>query len=127
MPDYVVRRVVAALNRRRRAVNGTRILLLGMTYKRNTRDARESPSLRVAQLLATMGADLRAADPHLLAEQVGPKVTIVDPTVEELAAADAVILLADHDSFPYDDIATQARYVLDTRRRLPPAANVEYL
>jgi UDP-N-acetyl-D-glucosamine dehydrogenase len=127
MPDYVVRRLVAALNRRHQAVNGSRLLLLGMTYKPNTRDARESPSVRVAQLLVTMGADVRAADPHLFADQVAPNVTIVEPTSEELAAADAVILLSDHDAFPYEAIATHARYVLDTRHRLAAAANVEHL
>jgi UDP-N-acetyl-D-glucosamine dehydrogenase len=127
MPDYVVRRLVAALNRRRQPVNGSRILLLGMTYKRNTRDARESPSLRVAQLLSTMGADVRAADPHVLVEQVGPNVTMVEPTPDELAAADGVILLVDHDAFPFEAITTHARYVLDTRRRLPPTPNVEFL
>lgn len=127
MPDYVVRRVAAALNKSARAVNGSRILLLGMAYKRNTRDARESPSLRVAKLLATMGADVRTADPHVLAEQVGPHAALVDLTVEEITGADAVILLADHDGFPFDLIAEHASYVLDTRHRLEPGHNIEFL
>jgi UDP-N-acetyl-D-glucosamine dehydrogenase len=127
MPDYVVRRLTAALNRRSRAVNGSRVLLLGLAYKRNTRDARESPAMRVAQLLVAMGADVRAADPHVRPEHVSSNVTMVEPTSDEVASADAVILLADHDSFPFEAIADSASYVLDTRHRLPASATVEYL
>ena len=65
MPDHVVRRITMGLNARRRAVNGSRILLLGLSYKKNTGDARESPAVRVAQLLAAMGAEVRGADPHI--------------------------------------------------------------
>ena len=109
------------------SVNGSRILLLGLAYKKNTSDARESPSLRVAERLAAMGADARAADPHVHAEQIAPDAVLVDLTAEELVEADAVVLLADHDAFDLDAIATEARYVLDTRRRLPPGDNVEVL
>ena len=62
MPDYVVQRIVSGLNRRGRPVRGTRILLLGLAYKRNTSDARESPALRIARLLIDLGADLQAHD-----------------------------------------------------------------
>jgi UDP-N-acetyl-D-glucosamine dehydrogenase len=98
-----------------------------LAYKRNTRDARESPAMRVAQLLVAMGADVRAADPHVLAEQVSSNIRMVEPTPDEVAAADAVVLLADHDVFPFEAIADDAGYVLDTRHRLPVGANVEYL
>ncbi len=64
MPDHVVHRITMALNARRRAVNGSRILLLGLAYKKNTGDARESPAVRVAQLLAELGAEVRGADPY---------------------------------------------------------------
>jgi UDP-N-acetyl-D-glucosamine dehydrogenase len=127
MPDYVVRRLTAALNRRCRSVNGSSVLLLGMAYKRNTGDARESPSTRIAQLLVAMGADVRAADPHVLPDLVSSNVTLTEPTPEELASADAVVLLADHDGFPFDSIAKHSTYVLDTRHRLPAGPNVEYL
>ena len=65
MPDYVVRRLVLALNRQQQAVNGSRILLLGLAYKRNTGDARESPAVVVAERLLALGAEVRAADPHV--------------------------------------------------------------
>ena len=127
MPDYVVRRLVVALNRRQRAVNGARILLLGLAYKRNTGDARESPSTVVADRLLGLGADVRAADPHVLEGHVDSRVTRVDCSADELAAADAVILLVDHDEFDLDQVAATATYVLDTRNRLPNAPSVERL
>jgi UDP-N-acetyl-D-mannosaminuronic acid dehydrogenase/UDP-N-acetyl-D-glucosamine dehydrogenase len=115
MPDYVVRRVTAHLNEQRKAVNGSRILLLGMAYKKNTGDARESPAPRVASLLAGMGAEVRVADPHV--ESAPPAgTTQVDVTAEELGAADLVVVLTDHDAFPFNLVAEHAGHVLDCRR-----------
>ncbi len=122
MPDYVVRRVTASLNEQQKAVNGSRLLLLGLAYKKNTGDARESPAPRVARLLAGMGADVRVADPHV--ESGAPAgTTLVDVTAEEVAAADLVVVLTDHDAFPYDLVESRAARVLDCRRvpQLPSA------
>jgi UDP-N-acetyl-D-glucosamine dehydrogenase len=127
MPDYVVRRLVVALNRQKQALNGARVLLLGLAYKRNTGDARESPSTVVAERLLALGAEVRAADPHVLEGHVDERVARVDCTPAELAAADAVVLLVDHDAFDLAEIATHATYVLDTRNRLPRAPSVERL
>ncbi|MEZ0090352.1 nucleotide sugar dehydrogenase [Streptacidiphilus sp. EB129] len=119
MPEYVTRRVVDAFNARRRSVNGSRILLLGLAYKKNTGDARESPALRISQLLLDMGAEVRAADPHVVESmKVDARLIRVEPTPEELAAADMVVLLTDHDSFDYDEVTAHAAFVLDCRRRL---------
>jgi UDP-N-acetyl-D-glucosamine dehydrogenase len=127
MPDYVVRRLLLALNQRGRPVSGSRILLLGLAYKKNTGDARESPAIRVANLLLRMGADVRAADPLVTETGVlDPAVTRVEAVPEEIAAADAVVLLTDHDAFPSADIGGHARYVLDCRRVLT-GPNVETL
>jgi UDP-N-acetyl-D-glucosamine dehydrogenase len=127
MPDYVVRRLMMAFNTRRRPVNGSRILLLGLAYKKNTGDARESPAVRVAQLLKAMGADVRAADPHVVETAVvDAMVARVEPTAEEISSADAVVLLTDHDAFDVEDISKRARYVLDCRRVLS-GENVETL
>ncbi|MCM4079192.1 nucleotide sugar dehydrogenase [Paractinoplanes hotanensis] len=124
MPDYVVRRLVAALNERRKPVNGSTILLLGLAYKKNSGDARESPARRVASLLLDMGADVRAADPHVVEDaQVDRRVTRVALTAEQVAEADAVVLLADHDLFDLGFVE-DAAYVLDTRHRLT-GPNVE--
>ncbi|MEU2627146.1 nucleotide sugar dehydrogenase [Kitasatospora sp. NPDC007106] len=146
MPDYVVQRLTEALNERRRSVNGSRILVLGLAYKKNTGDARETPAARVVELLTRMGAEVRAADPHVVAgvhvaeptvpgqrtaspdHEGDPLATVrrVEATPEELAAADAVVLLADHDEFDYAGITEHAQYVLDCRRRLA-GASVEVL
>ncbi|MCY0937024.1 nucleotide sugar dehydrogenase [Streptomyces sp. H34-S4] len=119
MPEYVARRVMDALNSKRRSVNGSRILLLGLAYKKNTGDARESPAVRVSQLLLDMGAKVRAADPHVVESiKVDARLSRVEPTRKELAAADVVVLLTDHDSFDYPMIAEHASLILDCRNRL---------
>ncbi len=127
MPDYVVHRLMLGLNARGRPVNGARILLLGLAYKKNTGDARESPAVRVAQLLTGMGARVRAADPHVVeATPVDGIVTRVDPVPEELSGADAVVLLTDHDVFDFEDIVKHTRYFFDCRHRLV-GENIESL
>jgi UDP-N-acetyl-D-glucosamine dehydrogenase len=127
MPDHVVHRIAMGLNARRRAVNGSRILLLGLSYKKNTGDARESPAVRIAQLLGEMGAEVHGADPYIVEETpVDGLLCRVDVTHEELAAADAVVLLADHDEFDFEDIVGHARFILDCRHRLS-GPHVEYL
>jgi UDP-N-acetyl-D-glucosamine dehydrogenase len=127
MPEYVLRRLMEALNRRGLPVNGSRILLLGLAYKRNTGDARESPARRVIELLLALGADVRAVDPHIVEAHVDPRVPRVALTAEELEQAEAVVLLTDHDTFDLELVTSRARYVLDCRRRLPAAGNVEVL
>ena len=118
MPDYVVRRLSAGLNRQRKPLRGSRILLLGLAYKRNTGDAREAPSAMVAKQLLAFGADVRAADPHVPDGHVPEGVAFVEAGRDELSAADAVVLLTDHDAFDYDAVTTYSTYILDTRHRL---------
>jgi UDP-N-acetyl-D-glucosamine dehydrogenase len=127
MPDYVVRRLTYGLNRRRKAVNGSRILLLGLAYKRNTSDARESPSLVVAERLVALGADVHAVDTHVAFRALPAGIELVSLTANELRAADAVVMLTDHSDFDLDMIVSEAPYVLDTRRVFPVAEHVEYL
>ena len=127
MPSYVVRRLARALNDRGRAVKGARVLLLGLGYKRNTSDARESPAIIVASELAAMGADVRVADPFVHDRVLQGQVTRVACDADELAAADAVVMLTNHDAFDVKTIAEKASYVLDCRRAVPAGDNVEYL
>jgi UDP-N-acetyl-D-glucosamine dehydrogenase len=126
MPDYVVKRLMVALNRRRLPLNGSRVLVLGLAYKKNSSDDRESPATVLTERLLGLGAVVHAADPHVVEGHVDPRVVRVDVTAAEVAAADAVVVLTDHDAFDYEAVAA-ARYVLDTRHRLPAAANVEHL
>ncbi|MFB7176890.1 nucleotide sugar dehydrogenase [Streptomyces sp. NPDC056257] len=127
MPDYVVQRVVAALDNRDVAVPGARILLLGLTYKINATDLRNSPSARVAELLTDLGADVRGAEPNI-PDSAGTELTVrrVEATPEEVAAADAVVLLMDHAQFDLAMIQQHALWVLDCRNRMS-GANVEVL
>lgn len=126
MPDYVMRRSVVALNSRSLPVNGSRILLLGLAYKRNSSDARGSPAMEIARKLLALGADVRGADPHVADADIDVGVIRVEATPQELAAADLVILLTDHDAFDYGAVARHGRCVLDTRHRVR-AEGIEYL
>ncbi|MEM8924698.1 MAG: nucleotide sugar dehydrogenase [Actinomycetota bacterium] len=116
MPDYVAQRVASLLNDHKMAVNGTRIMLLGLTYKAGTSDWRESPSRVVAERLAALGAELRLCDPHL---PEGVDLGIDAPYVEfgpdELAEADLVLVLVNHPEFDPVTIGENASLVFDTK------------
>jgi UDP-N-acetyl-D-glucosamine dehydrogenase len=116
MPDYVVSRLTLALNREKLSVNGSRVLILGLAYKRNTGDVRESPGMVIAQSLSGLGADVRVADPYVPAEST--PLHLVELSADEVQRADAVIVVTDHDDFDYDMVRERARYVLDTRNRI---------
>lgn len=126
MPDYVVQRVVAALNRRSLAVRGQRILLLGLSYKKNTGDPREAPSKEILKRLLALGADVRAVDPHVVRDQIPFGVQAVELTAEELSEAALAILVVDHDAFDLDLIGHSGAEVLDCRNVLT-GPNIEKL
>ncbi|MFF2721981.1 nucleotide sugar dehydrogenase [Streptomyces sp. NPDC058011] len=127
MPDYVVQRVVHGLGKRGLPVAGSRVLLLGLTYKYNATDLRNSPSARVAELLMGLRADVRGADPNVQERDTSKlNVPRVDASPQEVTAADAVVLLMDHTRFDLPMIQENASYVLDCRNRLS-GANVETL
>ncbi len=126
MPDYVVRRLTLALNERHLSVNGQRILLLGLAYKRNTGDARETPSRPIAEQLVELGAEVLVADPHTDDRALPAGVHRVEPTPDVVASAAATVLLVDHDDFDLETIAAAAPYLLDTRHRVE-GPQVEYL
>lgn len=126
MPDYVVTKLLLGLNQRGKAVNGSQVLLLGLSYKANTGDARESPAVAVVEKLLHLGAVVRAADPHLVESHVDQRVVRVEATPEEAARADAVVLLTDHACFDLPTISEAAQYVLDTRHKMVGPV-VEYL
>ncbi len=117
MPHHVVSRVVDALNDRGKSVRGARILVLGVAYKKNVGDVRESPALDIIKLLADRGADITYNDPH--AEEIGVdggrRYRSTALTAEALRAADLVVIVTDHSSYDYDFIVSHAVRVLDTR------------
>lgn len=118
MPDYVASRATAHLNSDRKAVNGSTILLIGLAYKPNSGDARESPAIAVAHRLRDLGANLRAVDPLIDTERVPAGIELVDCSEAEVAGADLVIVLTDHDGVDWQLLERHAARVLDTRNRL---------
>lgn len=126
MPAHVVNRISALLNEQQKAVNGSRILVLGLAYKKNTGDMRESPSFAVCSLLERLGAAVRIADTWIPDYQDVPweRVELSD---DELSSADLVVVVTDHDDVDYERVAKLARLVFDARRRTPPGSNVTYL
>ncbi|GAA4206583.1 nucleotide sugar dehydrogenase [Streptosporangium oxazolinicum] len=126
MPDHVVHRVGLALNRSRKPVNGSRVLALGLAYKKNAGDCRESPAIDVVRGLCKLGADVRAADPHVDGFLLPQGIEVVEFSERELAAADVVVVLTDHDRFDYELVQKVSALVFDTRNRCR-GPNVERL
>jgi UDP-N-acetyl-D-glucosamine dehydrogenase len=116
MPEYVAEKVGDLLNEDRITVNGARVLVLGVAYKSNVSDMRESPALDVMRLLAAKGAEIRYSDPHVPEITFdGGRLKSVDLTDEALASADVVVIVTEHDAVDYDRVAAKARRIYDTR------------
>jgi UDP-N-acetyl-D-glucosamine dehydrogenase len=117
MPHYVVGKVVDALNDQRRSVRGARILVLGVAYKKDVGDVRESPALDVIKLLADRGADIRYNDPYAgtISIDGGQTYRSVPLDRSELEAAGLVIIVTNHSAYDYDFIVAHSTCVLDTR------------
>lgn len=129
MPDYVVAQVGEALNDRSRSIRGSKILILGLAYKKNVDDFRESPSLVLIEKLRHLGAECDYSDPHV-PEFRGTRehkfsMTGVPVNSETLSKYDCVLLATDHERFDYDLIKKHSVLIVDTRGRYSePAANV---
>jgi UDP-N-acetyl-D-glucosamine dehydrogenase len=119
MPRYVVQRTMEALNARGKALNGARVLLLGMAYKKDVDDVRESPSVRLIELLQERGAQVCYHDPYVprvpRMRQHQLDMVSVPLTDEALATADAVIIATDHTAVDYARVVERAPLVVDTR------------
>ncbi|GGK07411.1 UDP-N-acetyl-D-glucosamine dehydrogenase [Pilimelia anulata] len=133
-PRYVYGRIADLLNRHRIAVNGAEILVLGLAYKRNSGDTRETPATGLIEQLVRHGAAVSVGDPLVrdLPERLArafPGVKPVDPAdlVAAAARSDLVVLVTDHDAFDYAAISAAAPRLLDTRNRLAVAAHVAAL
>ncbi|RMH27986.1 MAG: nucleotide sugar dehydrogenase [Planctomycetota bacterium] len=127
MPEYVVHKTALALNERGRAVRGSRVLVLGLAYKPDIDDTRESPSFELIQRLRDLGAEVDYADPHvpraLPVRKHDLGMTAVEPTPEALASYDCVLIATAHKAFDYAAIAEHARLVVDTRDAMRPWAD----
>ncbi len=122
MPHWVVEKITDALNERSKAIKGSRILVLGLAYKKNIDDTRESPAVEIMDLLQAKGAHIDYSDPHV---PVFPRkrdyhfdLQSVTLTPESIASYDCLVLATDHDGFDYPQLVQHARLIGDTRGRL---------
>jgi nucleotide sugar dehydrogenase len=119
MPGYIVDRAAELLNGNSRAMKGAHVLLLGVTYKKDVADERESPVPVIARKLRARGAILAYHDPYVAEWPVGGEaVRRAEDLDAEMASSDLVILLQDHAAYDLDKISLHARLVLDTRGRI---------
>jgi len=129
MPVWVVGKITEALNQRSKAIRGSRILMLGIAYKKNLDDMRESPAVALMELLQAKGAEIAYSDPHV---PVFPKMRehkfnlkSVALGAETLAGFDCVVIATNHDAFDYELIKRHAKLIVDTRGvYLEPAGNL---
>jgi UDP-N-acetyl-D-glucosamine dehydrogenase len=115
MPELVVSRVADALNQRKLAVNGSRLLVLGVAYKRDIDDVRESPALDVIELLRQRGADVSYHDPYVTSIRLGEHGELRSVPLEDLGRYECVIIVTDHKAIDYQRVAAEAKLVFDTR------------
>jgi UDP-N-acetyl-D-glucosamine dehydrogenase len=129
MPEWVVGKLIEALNERGKAVKGSRCLVLGIAYKKNVDDMRESPAVELMELLIRRGAQVHYSDPHVPSFPTMRHhhfdLKSIALTPESVAGYDLVLLATNHDAFDYDMIGGHAKLIVDTRGvYLKPAPNV---
>lgn len=121
MPDYVVGKVALALNEREQSIKGSRILVLGIAYKKNVDDMRESPSVILMEKLEELGAIVAYSDPHIATfpemREHHFELDSVDLTPGSIADFDCILIATDHDGFDYEMIRDHATLVVDSRGR----------
>lgn len=117
MPYHVVSSVASALNRQKKTLNGAKVLILGVAYKKDIDDLRESPALTIIELLQNEGAQVRYNDPYIPFIGKGRKydLQMKSAPVERLGEYDCVLIVTDHSSYDYVMIAHEAQLVVDTR------------
>jgi UDP-N-acetyl-D-glucosamine dehydrogenase len=115
MPEYVCERVALALNDQKKAVNGSRILVVGVAYKKDIDDVRESPALDIINVLRSRGATVAWHDPFVPTVRFGDEVEHSADLMASVRACDAVVIVTDHSGMPWAEIVAAAPLVLDTR------------
>ena len=116
MPEYVTAMVADALNGHRKCVKGSRILIVGVAYKRDIDDCRESPSLDIIELLAAKGAEVAYHDPFVATLRMGDETLSTQPIeADDLKGYDCVVIATDHSTLDYGHIVTSSSLVIDTR------------
>jgi UDP-N-acetyl-D-glucosamine dehydrogenase len=119
MPSYVVRKVARLLNRTHKALNGARVGVLGVAYKKNSSDVRESPAIKIVELLLEEGATVTYHDPHVPSLTVSERHFRSEPVLRNfLAVQDCTVVVADHDSIDWTLVLQFAPTIVDTRNVL---------
>ena len=117
MPYYVIDKITQALNNQERAARGSRVLILGVAYKRNVDDVRESPALDIISLLRQRGAHVAYCDPHVPQIQLESDLCLQSKaySAQLLRDAHCVVIVTDHDAFDWEEIAQNSKVLVDTR------------
>jgi UDP-N-acetyl-D-glucosamine dehydrogenase len=118
MPQYVVDKVAAALNTQKKPINGSHIHIMGVAYKRDIDDMRESPALDVAHLLMKAGARVTYSDPYVPVFKVDDIELKATDALTEAGTADCVVVITDHTGAPYQEIVAKAKLIFDSRNSL---------
>ena len=128
MPHYMYIKIATALNRHKKAVNGSNILFLGVAYKPNIDDERESPALEIMDITAHKGGIVTYHDPHIATVKTngGNTFNSVDLSAEALAQADCVVLTTNHSAFDVEYIQKHAKMIVDMRNMIKDASNNVY-
>jgi len=123
-PHYVVQKAVDALNRHGKSIKGSKVLIIGMAYKKDIDDVRESPSLKIYDLLQRREAVVAYYDPYV--PETGPhrhypqvRIRSIAYSASKLASFDLVLIVTDHSGIPYDEILDRAQLIVDTRNVFP--------
>lgn len=128
MPYFCVSKLARALNEHEKALKGAKVLVIGVAYKADVNDMRESPALKVISLLRERGADVSYHDPHVPALEPGHGVDVamrsVDLTDDALEGADAVVVVTAHSGIDWQRVADRSRLVMDFRNAVPRGENV---
>ncbi len=128
MPAYVVEKVSCSLNDRGKAIKGSKILILGISYKKNVDDLRESPAVEIIQLLRNKGGKVDYSDPYFPSFPKMRKYDIslksINLNTTNLINYDAIIIATDHDIFDYEMIKNNSNLIIDTRGRLKPSDKI---
>ncbi len=118
MPEFVVEKIQNALNDARKSVRGSKIHVLGIAYKRDIDDVRESPALDIMMLLDRLGAQVSYSDPYVASVQLSGTMLYTQEMLSSVSASDCVVIVTDHTGIDYAEVIEQSKVIVDTRNAL---------
>ena len=128
MPDYVIKKLDEALKNNSKSIKNSRILVMGLAYKKNVDDLRESPALKLIDLLFNLGSIVEYSDPFIpeLSKTMKYNFSLKSVSINSkmLKSFDAILLVTDHDAFDYSQISKNAKIIVDTRGRFKDGSNI---